>query len=98
VGWACWARDTARAAPPDKSGGGLRVVATPWAHVKVDGQEVETTPFARAIPLSPGSHWVTLTHPDAVPIEREVIVTAGEIVSLDVTMGIEGLDGGKDAR
>ncbi|HSO40355.1 MAG TPA: serine/threonine-protein kinase [Labilithrix sp.] len=73
---------------PDR-GGGLRVVATPWAFVRVDGQQVETTPFARAIPLAPGKHWVTLTHPDAPPIEREITVTPSEIVLLDVTMNVE---------
>ena len=81
-------------------GGGLRVVATPWAYVRVDGQQVETTPFARAIPLSPGPHWIMLTHPDAPPIEREITVTPNETVTLDVTMvlgrGLE--DAGKDAR
>ena len=39
---------------PDRAGG-LRVLATPWANVRVDGQQVETTPFARPIPLAPGS-------------------------------------------
>ena len=67
-------------------GGGLRVLATPWANVSVDGQPVETTPFARPIPLAPGRHWVTLTHPDAPPVEREVNVAPGETVTLDVTM------------
>jgi serine/threonine-protein kinase len=79
--------------------GGLRVLATPWAYVRVDGQQVETTPFARPIPLSAGKHWVTLTHPDAPPIEREVLVTANETVTLDVTMVVgNGADAGKDAR
>ena len=72
-----------------ESGGGLRVTASPWAFVKVDGQQVETTPFARAIPLPPGKHWVTLTHPDAPPVEREVTIAPGEIVTLDVTMNVE---------
>ena len=80
-------------------GGGLRVVATPWAHVSVDGQQVETTPFARAIPLAPGPHWITLTHPDAPPIEREIAVVPNEVVMLDVTMVLGGgEDAGKDAR
>ena len=39
--------------PP--SPGYLRVLATPWAEVWVDGQRVDVTPFARAIPL-PGGH------------------------------------------
>jgi eukaryotic-like serine/threonine-protein kinase len=70
---------------PDQ-GGGLRILATPWAAVRVDGQPVETTPFARPIPLTPGKHWITLTHPDAPPVEREVTVAPGETVTLDVTM------------
>ncbi len=81
--------------------GGLRVVATPWAYVKVDGQLVETTPFARPIPLAHGRHWVTLAHPDAPDVEREVTIVAGETVTIDVTMSLDApgtKDAGKDAR
>jgi hypothetical protein len=79
--------------------GGLRVLAAPWAYVRVDGLDVETTPFARAIPLAPGKHWVTLTHPEAPPVEREIDVAPSETVTLDVTMAIGALeDAGKDAR
>jgi eukaryotic-like serine/threonine-protein kinase len=97
------ARDAARAGsqplaltPPDA--GGLKVVATPWAFVKVDGQDVETTPFARPIPLSAGKHFVTLSHPDGPPVEREVTIAPGEIVTLDVTMPSVAQDAGKDAQ
>jgi serine/threonine protein kinase len=72
--------------------GGLRVLATPWAHVRVDGQQVETTPFARPIPLAPGKHWITLTHPEARPVEREISVATGEVVTLDVTMSVGGIE------
>jgi len=66
----------------------LRVVAHPWAHVIVDGQEVETTPFARPIPLSAGSHYVRLEHPNA-PVERRTIeLTPGETLLLDVTLKV----------
>ncbi|OJY18531.1 MAG: hypothetical protein BGO98_32885 [Myxococcales bacterium 68-20] len=83
---------------PERAGG-LRVVATPWAYVRVDGQLVETTPFARAIPLVPGKHFVTLTHPDAPSaVEREVDIVTGEIVTLDVIMSLSSEDAGKDAR
>ncbi len=79
--------------------GGLRVVATPWAYVRVDGQLVETTPFARAIPLAPGKHWVSLAHPDAVgPVDREVTIVTGEVMTLDVTMNMGVDDAGRDAR
>ena len=66
----------------------LRVVAHPWAHVIVDGQEVEITPFARPIPLSAGSHYVRLEHPNA-PVERRTIeLTPGETLLLDVTLHV----------
>jgi serine/threonine-protein kinase len=86
-----------------ENAGGLRVLATPWAHVKVDGQQVETTPFARPIPLPPGRHWVTLAHPDAPPVDRSIDVVPNEVVTLDVTMNVGGVqagseDAGKDAR
>jgi serine/threonine-protein kinase len=69
--------------------GSLKVMARPWATVIVDGQEVDTTPFARPIPLAPGEHHVTLRHP-AAPDERRVVqVGPGERVSLDVTMRIK---------
>jgi serine/threonine-protein kinase len=80
-------------------GGGLRVLATPWANVRVDGQQVETTPFARPIPLPAGKHWITLTHPDAPSVEREITVATNETVTLDVTMAVGSAeDAGKDAR
>ncbi len=79
--------------------GGLRVVATPWAYVRIDGQLVETTPFARTIPLAPGRHWVTLSHPDApTAVERGVDIAPGELKTLDVTLDVSPEDGGKDAR
>ena len=73
-----------------ESAGNLRVVATPWAYVRVDGQDIDVTPFARAIPLAAGRHWVTLTHPSAAPVEREIMVNVGEVATLDVTLSIDG--------
>jgi hypothetical protein len=64
----------------------LHVLATPWADVAVDGEHVDTTPFARAIPLAAGTHFVTLTHPDAPSEQREIKIAAGETQLLDVTM------------
>jgi serine/threonine-protein kinase len=67
----------------------VRVLARPWAHVVVDGQFVETTPFARAIPLAPGTHHVTLKHPAAPDERRTVRLAPGERVVLDVTMRVK---------
>jgi serine/threonine-protein kinase len=69
-----------------QSPGSLRVLARPWGHVIVDGQQVETTPFARPIPLAAGVHHVTLKHPDAPDERRVVRIAPGEHMLLDITM------------
>jgi hypothetical protein len=70
--------------------GYLRVVAEPWAHVIVDGQKLETTPFARPIPLAPGTHYVRLEHPLAPTERRTLSILGGETVVLDVVMHVRG--------
>jgi eukaryotic-like serine/threonine-protein kinase len=75
----------------------LRVLATPWADVSIDGEHIDTTPFARAIPLAPGRHFVTLTHPDAPPEQRAIRLGPGESQLLEVTMRLE-TGGGSDTR
>jgi serine/threonine-protein kinase len=70
--------------------GYLRVVAQPWAHVIVDGQKLETTPFARPIPLTPGTHYVRLEHPHAPTERRTLSVAGGETIVLDVVMQVRG--------
>ncbi|HMR08984.1 MAG TPA: hypothetical protein PKA88_24560 [Polyangiaceae bacterium] len=49
---------------------------------------METTPFAKAIPLSAGTHYVRLEHPNAPPERRTLHVVAGESVLLDVKMQV----------
>jgi hypothetical protein len=73
----------------------LRVLATPWADVAIDGEHVDTTPFARAIPLAPGTHFVTLTHPSTSPEQRELKLAPGEARLLEVTMRMP-ISGGTD--
>jgi serine/threonine-protein kinase len=68
----------------------LRAVADPWAHVFVDGQRVDTTPFARAIPLRAGTHYIRFEHPNAPTERRTVTLVAGETVLLDVKMRVTG--------
>ena len=76
--------------------GFLRVLATPWAEVSVDGQRAAVTPTARAIPLAPGVHFVRFTHPSAPAQTRRVTIRANETETLDVTMDVAGAarDGG----
>jgi len=66
----------------------LRVVVDPWANVVIDGVQVETTPFAHSIPLTPGVHYVRLEHPKAPVERRTVTLEAGETVLLDVKMDL----------
>lgn len=73
--------------PPEA--GNLRVVASPWAHVFVDGQQVATTPFAEPIPLRPGTHHVRLDHPKAPSEHRTLTFAPGESILLDVILKVE---------
>ncbi len=65
--------------------GYLRVLAQPWAHVWINGQRVETTPFAHPIELLPGEYDVRLQHPEA---EKTLAVTIerGETEWLNVEL------------
>jgi serine/threonine-protein kinase len=71
-------------------GATLRVVATPWADVSVDGRFVDTTPFARTIPLSAGTHYVKLSHPDAEPETRVLVLAHGQAAHLEVALRMKG--------
>jgi hypothetical protein len=77
--------------------GYLRVLATPWAEVWVDGQRVDVTPFARGIPLPPGTHYVTLVHPSAPVEKRNVSIAPGETRTIDVVMAVPELAPKNDA-
>lgn len=87
--------DAERAAPNvtpavlEKGGRGeLLVVADPWAHVFVDGEQVETTPFATPLLLTPGVRHVRLEHPTAPAEQRRIEVTAGQRIVLEVEMKV----------
>ena len=71
--------------------GYLRVLATPWAEVWVDGQRVDVTPFARGIPLPPGRHYVTLVHPSAPVEKRTVDIVSAESRTIDIVMAVPDL-------
>ncbi|HEY8943899.1 MAG TPA: serine/threonine-protein kinase [Polyangiaceae bacterium] len=71
----------------------LRVVAEPWAHVVVNGQHVDTTPFARSIPLTAGTHYVRFEHPNAPTERRTVQLAPGETVLLNVTLRVSASSG-----
>ncbi len=68
--------------------GYLRIVATPWADVFVDGDKIDTTPIGRPIPMRAGRHWVTFKHPTAPDEQRSVKIVAGQTALLDVAMRV----------
>jgi hypothetical protein len=70
--------------------GMLQIGVRPWAEVAVDGREVGTTPLDR-IPLGAGRHVVKLRHPAYEPVERVVVVIAGETARLVFDFGAEGV-------
>jgi eukaryotic-like serine/threonine-protein kinase len=88
-----------RAAAADIAGerGELLVVADPWAHVFVDGQKLETTPFATPLQLSAGIHHVRLEHPNAAAERREIELAPGQRIVLDVAMKVRRSHAGPDA-
>ncbi len=70
--------------------GELLVVAEPWAHVFVDGQHLETTPFARPLRLSPGVHHLRLEHPSAPTRRQRVELKAGQRELVSVQLAVRG--------
>jgi serine/threonine-protein kinase len=66
---------------PERAGF-LRVLADPWAEVVVDGTAVEITPFDRPLVLAPGVHYVELRNPHFAGVTREIVIEAGETVTL----------------
>jgi eukaryotic-like serine/threonine-protein kinase len=91
-------RAAAPLSTPGAEAAELRVVAHPWAHVFVDGVQRETTPFARPLRLSPGTHYIRLEHPNAVPERRTVSMAVGEGVLLEVDMKVVAPKGSAPTR
>lgn len=79
-------RHRASAASVVNATGELRVTAHPWAEIWIDGAKLETTPLARALPLSAGAHEVVLKNPYFADERRPVVIAGGATLPLDVVM------------
>ena len=66
--------------------GYVRIVATPWANVSVDGREVGQTPMG-SVALPAGVHTIRFEHPELGSTERVVRVQSGQTDSVKVEMG-----------
>jgi len=56
--------------------GFVRLHATPWANITIDGKDLGTTPFAKPVELKEGKHVILFAHDAFVPIERTLEVPA----------------------
>lgn len=54
----------------------VRVIASPYAHIHVDGVEVARNAMARDLQLTPGSHTLRFEHEHAKTKTREVVIPA----------------------
>ena len=70
---------------PERAGF-LQLVVDPWAEVQVDGQFLTVTPTAERFMLSPGRHFVKLSHPQFQPVTREIEIERGKIERLKITL------------
>ena len=53
------------------------VNARPWGHLYIDGRYIGETPVA-SVPVAPGRHQIRVVRPGFLPVDREIVVTAGE--------------------
>ena len=56
----------------------LRVVASPWATVKIDDEPEFYTPRAEFLSVEPGRHRIVFTHPTFGTKEYEVELASGD--------------------
>ena len=69
-----------RSVPPPPPGF-LFVSSFPWGHLYLDGTWIGDTPQAR-VPLTPGTHRLSITRPGYRPLERTITAAPGEDVRL----------------
>jgi serine/threonine protein kinase len=77
-----------------KQAAGLKVVATPWAKVYVDGKFREVTPFEQAVAVGEGYHKVVLKHDEYGSRTYELLFRRGEVTTLAIDFrGFAGANG-----
>ncbi len=65
--------------------GRLKLRIEPWAEIEIDGRSYGSTPMA-PIALAPGKYTVVMRHPSYKPLQRKVVVRAGEITAIEIVM------------
>lgn len=80
------AKTQARIAQPSTQKAYFKINVDPWAKIYIDGKYIETTPIARAIEISAGSHLVKLDNPNFQSWQKRMNFKAGETVSMDIKL------------
>jgi hypothetical protein len=64
----------------------FKINVDPWAKIYIDGKYVETTPIAKALQVTSGTHSVRLQNPSFQTWEKKISFKPGETVSLDIKL------------
>jgi serine/threonine protein kinase len=64
----------------------FRINVDPWAKIYIDGKYIETTPTAKSIEVSSGSHRIKLENPNFQTWQKNINFKPGQTVSLDVKL------------
>lgn len=80
------AKTQARIVQPSTQKAYFKINVDPWAKIYIDGKYIETTPIARAIGISAGSHLVKLDNPNFQSWQKRINFKAGETVSMDIKL------------
>ncbi len=66
--------------------GFVRVNATPWAAVYIDGDSIDVTPFSRLLRLERGTHELVLCNPDFPDYVANIEVGVGQTTDVSVDL------------
>ena len=64
----------------------FRINVDPWAKIYIDGKYIETTPIAKPLVVTSGTHLVRLVNPSFQDWQKRISFKAGQTKSLDVKL------------
>ena len=64
----------------------LRINVEPWAKIYIDGKYVETTPIAKPLVVTSGTHLIRLVNPSFQDWQKRISFTPGQTKSMDVRL------------
>ncbi|HVO29787.1 MAG TPA: PEGA domain-containing protein, partial [bacterium] len=68
--------------------GFLKLIVKPWAKVYVDGNYVGDTPFPKPLKMSKGPHQIRLVNPNILPVDSNVEIQAGKMLTRTVQLQV----------